>query len=98
AAPAVYENRPTYRLIEADLAGAAGQAGLDGQAGPRLAFGRGRFFDGIDATGPAAPEYPAAECGVAPGHHPHRAALGGPARPPRQPLGDDGGERPDAAV
>jgi hypothetical protein len=73
AAPAVYENRPTYRLVEADLAAA------DGQAGPRLAFGRGRFFDGIDATGPAALEYAAAECGVAPGHRPYRAALGGPA-------------------
>ena len=69
AAPAVFENRPTYRLIEADLAG---------EAGPRLAFGRGRFFDGADASGAAGLEYAAAECGVAPGH-PYRAALGGPA-------------------
>ena len=51
AAPAVFENRPTYRLIEADLAGAAG---------PRLAFGRGRFFDGVDTGGAAAHEYAAA--------------------------------------
>jgi hypothetical protein len=54
AAPAVFENRPTYRLIEADLAGAAG---------PRLAFGRGRFFDGADAGGAAAHEYAAAQLG-----------------------------------
>jgi hypothetical protein len=70
AAPAVFENRPTYRLIEADLAAAAG---------PGLSFGRGRFFDGADASGPAGLEYAAAERGVAPGHRPYRAALGGPA-------------------
>jgi hypothetical protein len=38
AAPAVFENRTTYRLTGADLAGPS----------PRLAFGRGRYFDGID--------------------------------------------------
>jgi hypothetical protein len=54
--PAVFENRPTYRLVEADLAG---------QAGPRLAFGRGRFFDGVDAGGPAGHEYAAAQLGQA---------------------------------
>jgi hypothetical protein len=70
AAPAVFENRPTYRLIEADLAAAGGSGG------PRLAFGRGRFFDGIDASGPAALEYVAAESGVTSGC-PYRAALGG---------------------
>jgi len=73
AAPAVYENRPTYRLVEADL------AGVSDPAVPRLAFGRGRFFDGIDATGPASLEYAAAEAGVADRRHPYRAALGGPA-------------------
>ena len=72
AAPAVFENRPTYRLVEADLAGAGTGAG------PRLAFSRGRFFGGIDDSGPAGLEYAAAECGVAPGHA-YRAALGGPA-------------------
>ena len=46
---------------------------------PRLAFSRGRFFDGIDDSGPAGLEFAAAECGVAPGHRPYRAALGGPA-------------------
>ena len=72
AAPAVFENRPTYQLIEADL------AGVSERDGPRLAFGRGRFFDGIDASGPAGLEYVAAERGIAPGHCPYRAALGGP--------------------
>jgi hypothetical protein len=56
APPAVFENRPTYRLVEAELAGAAG---------PRLAFGRGRFFDGIDASGPAGHEFAAAVLGAA---------------------------------
>jgi hypothetical protein len=76
AAPAVYENRPVYRLIEADLAG---------PDGPRLAFGRGRFFDGADSGGAAAHEYaatagPAALDGdaAASARFPYRAALGGP--------------------
>ncbi len=51
AAPSVFENRPTYRLIEADLAG---------PDGPRLTFGRGRFFDSVDTGGAAAHEYAAA--------------------------------------
>jgi hypothetical protein len=69
AAPAIFENRPTYRLIEANLADADG---------PRLVFGRGRFFDGIDASGPAGLEYAAAEGSVLkPGHCHYRAALGG---------------------
>jgi hypothetical protein len=50
AAPLIFENRTTYRLIEADLAG----------AGPRLTFTRGRFFDGVDVGGPAGYEYAAA--------------------------------------
>jgi hypothetical protein len=69
AAPAVFENRPTYRLLEADLAGVAG---------PRLAFGRGRFFDGVDAGGAAGHEYAATERGAGTGRRPYRAALGGP--------------------
>jgi hypothetical protein len=70
AAPSVFENRPTYRLIEADLAAGGG---------PRLVFGRGRFFDGSDASGAAGLEYAAAERGVASAGLPYRAALGGPA-------------------
>ena len=49
AAPAVFENRPTYRLIEAELTGTA----------PRLLFTRGRYFDGIDTGAAAAHEYAA---------------------------------------
>ncbi len=56
AAPAIWENRPTYRLIQADL------------TKRELAFGRGRFFDGVDAGGPAGHEYAAAELG-----HPNKA-------------------------
>jgi hypothetical protein len=90
ARPAVFENRPTYRLIEADLAGASGEAG------PRLVFGRGRFFDGADTGGAAGHEYAAAQFGKVMGENagtgagavadpraavrcPYRAALGGPA-------------------
>jgi hypothetical protein len=47
AAPAVFENRPTYRLTEADL------------TKPRLAFTRGRYFDGVDTGEAAAHEYAA---------------------------------------
>jgi len=48
AAPAVFENRPTYRLTEADL------------TKPRLAFTRGRYFDGVDTGEAAAHEFAAA--------------------------------------
>ena len=54
AAPAVFENRPTYRLIEADL----------GKG--RLAFTRGRYFDGVDTGEAAAHEYAAARLGQPP--------------------------------
>ena len=51
AAPAVFENRPTYRLTAAELASGA----------PRLDFAAGRYFDGID-TGEAAAHEFAARC------------------------------------
>ena len=54
AAPAVFENRPTYRLTEADL------------TKPRLAFTRGRYFDGVDTGEAAAHEYAAARLGQPP--------------------------------
>ena len=73
-APAVFENRAAYRLIEADLAG---------PGEPRLVFGRCRFFDGIDAGGAAGHEYAAAvlagDRAAADVRSPLRAALGGPA-------------------
>jgi hypothetical protein len=53
ARPAIFANRGTYRLIEADLAG----------NDPRLIFTRGRFFDAIDVGGLAAHEYAAARLG-----------------------------------
>jgi hypothetical protein len=77
AAPAVFENRPTYRLVEADLAG---------PGGPRLAFGRGRFFDSADVGGAAGHEYAAAQLAAA-------AATEPPAAGPRAVVsaaGDDG--------
>ncbi len=58
AAPAVFENRPTYRLTEADL-GAS-----------RLAFTRGRYFDGVDTGEAAAHEYAAARLGGSSHHRP----------------------------
>ncbi len=53
APPAIFHNRPIYRLTEADLAGTA--AG----AGPRLTFTRGRYFDAVDIGGAVAHEYAA---------------------------------------
>jgi hypothetical protein len=49
AAPAIFENRSTYRLTRAELTGRA----------PRLGFTRGRYFDGIDTGEAAAHEYAA---------------------------------------
>ena len=65
AAPSVFENRPTYRLIEADLAG---------PGGPRLAFGRGRFFDTVDTAGAAAHAYAAARLAEAAASREYTAA------------------------
>jgi hypothetical protein len=47
-APAVFENRPTWRLLDADLAGT-----------PRLVFADGTYFDSIDTGEAAAHEYAA---------------------------------------
>jgi len=56
AAPAVFENRPTYRLTEAELAPGAS----------RLAFTRGHYFDGVDTGEAAAHEFAAARLGGRP--------------------------------
>jgi hypothetical protein len=56
AAPAVFENRTTYRLTGADLAASP----------PRLGFTLGRYFDGIDTGEAAAHEYAAARLGQGP--------------------------------
>ena len=67
AAPAVFENRPIYRLVSADLTGAE----------PRLGFARGRFFEALNVGGPAAFEYAAAAIGVT-DRRAYRAAFGDP--------------------
>jgi hypothetical protein len=54
-APAVFENRPVYRLSHADLAGGR----------PSLGFGLGRYFDAIDTGTAAAHEFAARELAVA---------------------------------
>ena len=71
AAPAVFENRPTYRLTEADL------------TKPRLAFTRGRYFDGVDTGEAAAHEYAATRLAGRdePGRDEHRRDQHGPAGP-----------------
>jgi hypothetical protein len=54
AAPAVFENRLTYRLHEAELTGTRG----------RLVFGRGRYFDGLDTGEAIAHEYAGTRLGL----------------------------------
>jgi hypothetical protein len=54
AAPSVFDNRPTYRLTDADLT----------QPEPRLSFTLGRYFDGIDTGEAAAHEYAARRLGA----------------------------------
>jgi len=56
-APAIFENRPLYRLTGADLSG----------SGPRLEFGSGRYFDAIDVGTAAAHELAAVADGGVPG-------------------------------
>jgi hypothetical protein len=65
-APTVFENRPTWRLLDADLAGPT----------PRLVFGDGRYFDSIDTGEAAAHEYTAARLDGSP--TPLRDAIGDP--------------------
>lgn len=74
AAPAVFENRGTYRLLEADLTGPRG----------RLVFGCGHYFDGIDTGEAAAHEYAAAQSGLAPAGL--RVVIGDPCDPARRPV------------
>ena len=75
ARPAVFENRLTYRLIAADLAGTQ----------PMLRFGRGSYFDSINTGEAAAHEYAARQLkpdlpqGL-------RAAIGDPWDPARRPT------------
>ena len=72
AAPAVFENRVTYRLTEAVLISgliSGLSAGLSSGLTPgasRLAFTRGRYFDGVDTGEAAAHEYAATRLGGRP--------------------------------
>jgi len=74
AAPAVFENRATYRLTEAGLAGPA----------PRLGFTLGRYFDGIDTGEAAAHDYAASRLDGRPAAL--RARLGDPCDLRRRPV------------
>ena len=64
AAPAVFENRVTYRLTEAVLISGL-VSGLTPGAS-RLTFTRGRYFDGVDTGEAAAHEYAATRLGGRP--------------------------------
>jgi hypothetical protein len=74
AAPAVFENRSTYRLLDADLSGPRG----------RMVFSRGTYFDGIDLGEAAAHEYAASQLDGA--DTPLRCAIGDPCDPARRPM------------
>ena len=76
AAPAVFENRPTYRLTGADLTRG------------RLAFTRGRYFDGVDTGEAAAHEYAATRLGARGEHRPAglRALIADPCDLRRRPA------------
>lgn len=73
-APTVFENRPTWRLLDADLAGPA----------PRLVFGDGWYFDSIDTGEAAAHEYAAARLDGS--STPLRDAIGDPTDLSRRPA------------
>ena len=74
AAPAIFENRSTYRLLDVDLSGPKG----------RLVFGRGTYFDGIDTGEASAHEYAANRIGGEVGGL--RAAISEPCDPNRRPI------------
>ena len=74
AAPTVFENRSTYRLLDVDLSGARG----------RMVFSRGTYFDGIDLGEAAAHEYASSQRD---GHDsPLRDAIGDSCDPARRPM------------
>lgn len=74
AAPAVFENRSTYRLLDADLSVPRG----------RMVFSRGTYFDGIDLGEAVAHEYAASQLDGR--DTPLRAAIGDPCDPARRPM------------
>jgi hypothetical protein len=74
AAPSSLHNLPTYRLLAADLRDAR-----------RLAFGDGRYFDGLDTGEASAHEYAAADLGEL-RRQALRAAVGDPTDLTRRPV------------
>jgi hypothetical protein len=74
AAPGIFENRSTYRLLYADL-----------QSSPHMVFGRGTYFDGIDVGDAVAHEFTAATIGEITIHD-FRTAIGEPCDPARRPV------------
>jgi len=74
AAPSVFENRRTYRLLSAGLTGPHGA----------MTFGRGTYFDGIDLGESVAHEYAAHHLDGTP--MPLRRAIGDPCDPTRRPT------------
>lgn len=74
AAPGIFENRCTYRLLRADL-----------QSNPHMVFGRGSYFDGIDVGDAVAHEFTAAILGEIATQN-FRAAIGDACDPARRPV------------
>lgn len=74
AAPAVFADLPTYRLLGADLATA-----------PALVFGAGTYFDSADVGDAVAHEYTAATLGEL-AAQPFRTAIGDPCDLTRRPV------------
>jgi hypothetical protein len=74
AAPRLFENRRTYRLLSADL-----------HSDRRMVFGPGSYFDGVDVGDACAHEYAAAALGETPTQR-LRAAVGDPCDPARRPT------------
>ncbi|MGA6208274.1 hypothetical protein ACPESR_26315 [Nocardia testacea] len=75
AAPTVFENRPTFRLVDADLTA----------ANPSMRFGLGSYFDSINVGEAAAHEFALAEQG----HNEVfgvRAAISDPCDPTQRPV------------
>jgi hypothetical protein len=72
AAPAIFENRSTYRLLRADL-----------QSCPNMLFSSGHYFDGIDVGDAVAHEYTAATLSEIETQD-LRAAIGDPCNPARR--------------
>jgi hypothetical protein len=72
AAPRIFDNRATYRLLHAEL-----------HSTPHMVFGAGGYFDGIDVGDAAAHEFTAVHLGEI-ATHDLRIAIGDPCDPARR--------------